>query len=158
VLVEEFGDYQCGPCSMMGRRLHALIGEEGSRVRLVFRHCPSRAHPTGRRAAIVAAAAEELGSFWPLHWRLVAEGPVRSEEQVWQLAAEEGIDAARLRAVIASGRPEAVVVRDTALADRRAVRGLPTTFVNGRRIEGTASLERLRAVVREARASIGPRR
>lgn len=149
VLVVEFGDYQCGPCAALGRTLHALLIESPREIRFTFRLCPSRAHRVGRAAAIVAAAAAEDGSFWELHWRLVDQGPVTTEAQLWALVEEAGLDATRLRSVIASGRPTARLERDLAEADRLGIRGVPTTFIGGRIVEGTASLDRLRRIVVE---------
>lgn len=150
VTILEFGDYQCGPCARMGRQLHRLSTQRRGQFRLIYRHCPSRRHPVGRRAAIVAAAAQELGSFWDLHWELVMDGPIEDEEQLWEITRGIGLDEAQVLAVIRTGRPERVVTQDLALADRNGVRGMPTTFVNGRRFEGTISLERLMGVVDEA--------
>jgi predicted DsbA family dithiol-disulfide isomerase len=149
MLIVEFGDYQCGPCASMGRTLHTLLDEHQREVRFVFRHCPSRAHPIGRSAALVAAAASEDGRFWDLHWRLVADGPVTSEEQLWDIVADSGLDPDRLRSIVASGRPAATLNRDIAEADRLEVRGMPTTYIDGRVVEGTASLEHVRNILRE---------
>lgn len=150
VTIIEFGDYQCGPCARMGRTLHTLCSRRRDQVRLVYRHCPSRRHQVGRMAAIVASAATELGSFWALHWELVTEGPIDDEERLWEIASGVGLEEAEVRDTIATGRPERAVARDLALADQNAVRGMPTTFINGRRLEGTVSLEGLMAIVDEA--------
>jgi protein-disulfide isomerase len=134
----------------MGRQLHALSNHRPHEVRLIYRHCPSRRHPVGRLAALVAAAADELGRFWDLHWDLVREGPIETEEMLWEAVRRVDLDEADIRSIIASGRPEQVVVRDLAIADQNGVRGMPTTFINGRIVEGAVSLERLNAIIDEA--------
>jgi predicted DsbA family dithiol-disulfide isomerase len=83
---------------------------------------------------------------------------VTSEEQLWAIVDEAGLDSARLRGTVASGRPQALLDRDLAEADRLGVRGMPTTFIDDRRVEGTTSLDRLRRIVgEEARAPRGRR-
>ncbi len=155
VEIVEFGDYECGPCSRLGRRLHEVIGEHTGRIRLIYRQCPSRMHPVGQQAARVAAAAAELGEFWRLHWILVEEGPIRRLEELWPHVEEAGLSEDEIREIVISGRPDHAVQRDLGLADQLAVRGMPTTFINGRRLEGAVSLDQLREVVEEVLVSRG---
>ena len=76
-------------------------------------------------------------------------GPIVDEDQLWELTGRAGLDEVQVREVIRTGRPEQVVTRDLAMADQRGVRGMPTTFINDRRLEGTVSLERLLSIVDE---------
>jgi Na+:H+ antiporter, NhaA family len=144
VEIVEFTDYQCGPCASFGRRLHTLLKRNPSRFRLQLRHCPSRRHPIGRQAALLMEAAALDDRFWSLHWQLIEEGPIQTEDDLWRIVEESGLDGDQLREHILDGRPGELVARDLAEADRLGVRGTPTTFVNGRRIEGSLSLQRLR--------------
>lgn len=146
-----FGDYACGPCADFGRRLRPLLDSEGRRVRLVFRFCPSSRHPEGRAAAELAAAAVELGRFWELHWALVEAGPIYDEEAPRELAEGMGLDLAELDRIVATGRPAAAVDEDLALADRMGVLGTPTTFVDGRRLDGAVATERVAGAIAAAR-------
>ena len=59
VTIEEFGDFQCPPCSTMSGVLHKLGEEYGSRLRLIFHHFPLAVHEHAREAAIAAEAAHE---------------------------------------------------------------------------------------------------
>lgn len=153
VTILEFGDYQCSPCSRMGQNLYELLSKRKSEVRLLYRHCPARRHKVGRKAALVAAAAEALGepTFWKLHWKMVLEGPVVDEDHIWELAREAGVEEARVRELLKTPRPTQRLEGDLALADRHGVRGMPTTFINGHRLEGTLSQERLIDIVAEVR-------
>jgi protein-disulfide isomerase len=149
-VVVEFGDYECLHCAVLGRRIHSLTRAGGPEFRLIYRHTPSRNHPAGRQAALVAAAAAELGRFWDLHWQLVAEGPIQDPAQVWEIAQQVGLPLDDLRALLRSGVPEQRIAEDLALANRFAVRGLPTIFVDGRRLEGAVSRWRLRSAIAAA--------
>jgi protein-disulfide isomerase len=148
VTIVEFGDYQCGPCSIHGKRLHTLVEERPEEVRLVFRHCPSANHPVGMRASLVAAAADEQGRFWDVHWRLVEEGPIRDDGHLSRILEEAGVERDILEAALRSGQPQRVVDRDIALADRLEIRGTPTTFLGSRRYEGVLSIDVLRSEIR----------
>lgn len=147
VVIVEFGDYGCGPCSRFGRRLHQVLRQSDREIRMIFRHCPSRQHPFGRRASEVAASTASDEDFWRLHWLLVQEGPITSEEQIWQAVEDAGIDAAALRSRVDAGVGRRIVDRDVALADELGLRGVPTTFINGRRLDGAVSREQLRATI-----------
>ena len=155
VTVVVFGDYGCGPCAMLGRRLQEVVAARPEEVRVVYHHCPSRRHAAGRRAALLAAAAAEQGLFPEVHRALVESGPVTDEASLDQLVAGAGLDGRRLDESLRSGRAEATVARGLRLADRLAVFGTPTLLVGGRRLEGLVSREALEAVVEAALAEGG---
>lgn len=148
VVVEEFGDYQCGPCARFGRNLHRALARQRGEVRLIYHHCPSRQHPVGRLAAMVAIGAG--GRFWELHWELVERGPIQTEEQLWEVCRSLGLEVERLQDQARAGRNEAALERELELADRRRIRGTPTTFVNNRRVEGAVSARQLGLILEPA--------
>ena len=80
----------------------------------------------GQTAAEFAAAAHAQGRFWPLYDLSMASHlvPARvSRSELDWLAAQVGLDDARLHAEIDSGRARAAVERDAAEARRL---GIPT--------------------------------
>ena len=152
VVIVQFGDYGCGPCAALGRRLRGILEERRS-VRLVYHHCPARRHEAGREASLIALAAAEQGRFWEVHWLLVERGPVGEEGAARAAAEEVGIDPTLLDAAMSEGRHEAALDRELALADQLRIRGTPTTFVGGRRLEGTVSRRALLEAIDAALAA-----
>lgn len=67
VTIEEFGDFQCPPCSTMAPYLDQRVNEFKPHVRLVFRNFPLPAHKHAGEAALAAEAAGLQGKFWEMH-------------------------------------------------------------------------------------------
>lgn len=106
---------------------------------------------------MVAVAAENQDNFWGLHWRLIDSGPIDRESQLLDILGDIDIDRNLLADDIRSGEPEKTLRRDIDLADRLEIRGTPTTYINGRKIEGARTIQRLRAEIENARRRKGER-
>src|ERR1700709_978751 len=64
VTLEEFGDFQCPPCSLVAVTLSQLEAEFGSQLRVIFRNFPLAMHIHAEEAARAAEAAGLQGKFW----------------------------------------------------------------------------------------------
>ena len=67
VVLEEFGDFECLPCSLLWPILTKLEAEYGDRLVVVFREHPLRMHRYAPDAARAAEAAGLQGKFWEMH-------------------------------------------------------------------------------------------
>src|SRR3954471_2846647 len=67
VTIEEFGDFQCPPCSVMATALQKIEDDYKGRVRVIFHHSPLAMHANARPAADAAEAADLQGHFWEMH-------------------------------------------------------------------------------------------
>ena len=135
VTIEEFGDFQCPPCSMMATLLKKMEEEHRSRLRLVFHHFPLVNHIHGREAALAAEAADSQGKFWEMHDVLYREQAVWSKaEKVGPLfesyAGTIGADVQRFRKDVQDPAVAARVDADQKLGSSRGVTSTPTLFVN----------------------------
>jgi protein-disulfide isomerase len=143
-----FTEFQCGFCAKVQPTVQALIERYGDRVRIVHKSMPLPMHKDAFAAAEAAEAAGEQGRFWEFHdalWRTRQVDAASLE----RTAAEVGIDVARWKAEIASGRPKTRVQADMALAQKLGVTGTPTFFLNGRPLVGAVPLERFVALADE---------
>jgi protein-disulfide isomerase len=134
--IEEFGDFQCPPCSIMATALKKIEEEYGSRVRLVFHHFPLPVHVHAREAAIAAEAADLQGKFWEMHDVLYREQSLWSKaEKAGPLfegyAQTLGLDIERLKKDIQDPTVIARVDADHELGSSRGVTSTPTLFLNG---------------------------
>lgn len=146
-----FGDYRCGYCARILPFLGALKQELGADLRLVHRHLPLGNNPESRRLAEAAAAAAAQGKFWEMHLRIyAAEGPL-DRPALDAIAAELGMDVARFRDDLDSGRMARVVSRDGAEGARFGVNATPTFFANGAPVQ-VRTLEEFRALLERKRS------
>ena len=135
VTIEEFGDFQCPPCSVMASLLKQLEEEQGSRLQMIFHHFPLAIHAHARAAALVAEAAHEQGRFWEMHDLLY------KEQALWAKAPEVdplfegyartiGLDVERFKKDLAKPEVAARVDADQKLGTSRGVISTPTLFLN----------------------------
>ena len=135
VTIEEFGDFQCPPCSVMANLLKKTEEEHRSRLRLVFHHFPLVNHVHAREAALAAEAADLQGKFWDMHDVLYREQAAWSKaEKVAPLfesyAATIGADVERFKKDVQDPAVAARVEADQKLGSSRGVTSTPTLFVN----------------------------
>jgi len=148
-----FFDYQCPYCVRADTTLQQLV-EQDPRVRVVYKSAAILDfHAHAADAHVAAYAAGRQGRFWQAKEYLMSEGRRFSsspEEVLAELLLALDMDPDRFAADLADPALHDRVARETALARAVNVTGLPTTFVEGRRISGSRSLEDFQAAVDEA--------
>jgi protein-disulfide isomerase len=142
-----FSDYECPFCGRADALVAQLRKAYGPKLRTVMRQRPLPSHAHARAAALAAIAADGQGKFWPMHELLFGSSRSLDEESLVRLAGEAGLDVARWQRDRASA--EAALGRDETLAATLGVRGTPTFFVNGRRIQGAQSIDLFKQTIDE---------
>ena len=157
VTIVEFSDFACGYCNRAQVVLRHLERQYPGQVRWVYRPLPLD-EDDGTLASEAAIAAAAQGRFWPMHDRLFAVRGQVDRAAVELLAVDLGLDLARFRDELDSGRAREVVLRDLAVGRRLGITGTPAFFINGRAIAGAAPLSTFLRVVGEelARATAQP--
>jgi protein-disulfide isomerase len=104
-------------------------------VKLVFKNFPLRNHKLALPAAQAALAAGKQGKFWEYHDKVFENYNRLSEELLEQFAKDLGLDMDLFRKE--RGNPEitSLINRDLREGSRIGVRGTPTIFINGKRLE-----------------------
>lgn len=158
VTIVEFLDPECEACRAMYPIVARVLSENGGRVRLVVRYLPL--HANSPLAISALEAAGEQGRFWEMLEALFANQPVWGSHEtprpdlIPEYAQQIGLDMAAFRSSYEGIGHRAKLERDRADALALGVRGTPTLFVNGRRLE-TLGYEPLRALVAEELAKQG---
>ena len=133
LVLVEFSDYQCPFCARHVRQTVPEIEREYVRtgkVRYVFRDFPLEAiHPQAFRAAEAARCAGEQGKFWEMHDRLFAHQHALGPEDLIAHAEAVGLNVARFRRCLESGRFAERIRRDLSEGRRAGVRGTPSFFL-----------------------------
>jgi protein-disulfide isomerase len=162
VALEEFGDFECLPCSLVFPILEKLEREYADKLCVVFREHPLSQHRYARDAARAAEAAGLQGRFWEMHDTLyrnratwVPADYVRP--YLNDYAAEIKLDVDRFKADMDG---EQVQQRIAADEDRGLSLGIdrtPVLFVNGEKVPRTDFNEKgLRAAIDKALAAKQP--
>ncbi len=126
--VVAFLDYRCLPCRASIAEWHRRA-DRGD-IRLVVREWPILGPPS-TLAARAALAADRQGGYWPLHAALMATSFVPTAGLVSDLAARNGLDAARLQAAMDAPEVDRVLQHNAALAFGIGAVGTPAYVVDG---------------------------
>ncbi len=126
------------------------------RVRFVFRHFAFLGDES-RWAAEASECADEQGRFWEYYDKLFKEQSgenvgVFSKENLIRFAADLDLNTAQFAPCLDSGKYAAQVQQESAQGRQEGVRGTPTLFVNGQRIEGGSDYRLLRSAIEMALA------
>lgn len=148
ITVVEFFDYRCHYCRGMAAELDAYLDED-SGVRMVFKEFPILGEES-TRAAKAALAAELQGRYAEMHEILMRTRDF-SQTSLEEIAGDLGLDVARFRTDM-EGEPVATrIARNRALAGELGINGTPSFIVGKTLVPGAVPVERLAALVDEAR-------
>jgi protein-disulfide isomerase len=153
VTLEEFGDFQCPPCSRIAPEIKKLEEDYQSQLRVVFRHLPLAVHVHAQEAACAAEAAGMQDRFWEMHDLLYKEQAVWSKSEdsraLFQAyAGMIGLDLGRFKKDMDSEEVKERVAADQRQAASLGVTNTPTFFLNNRAVDpASINPEKLRSLV-----------
>jgi protein-disulfide isomerase len=147
VTIIEFSDFQCPFCSRVVPTLKKIHEEYGDKVRVVWMNLPLPFHDKAMPAALAAMAAHEQGKFWEYHDKLFGNQQAIAPADLEKYAQELGLDAAKVKAAVESGKYKKQIAQDMEVASRFGARGTPTFFINGKLFRGAQPFEAFKAMI-----------
>jgi len=111
-----------------------VLDKNPGKVNLVIKHFPLANHKFAQRASAVALAADRQGKFWEYHEKLFENLKGINEAKVQEIAKEIGLDVERLNQDAKDPAIQYLITRDVNNGRQAGVRGTPTIFVNGKRL------------------------
>jgi protein-disulfide isomerase len=175
VTIVEFGNFECRFSSQVDATLRELGASYKDKVRLVFKHRPLPYLRRGTAASLLAELARaDKGDagFWAAHDALFEaerasfergeKDPFR-EASLLAIAAKLGLDEAKVKPLLTDADPTTptfdpppearaalgAIEADADLADDLDAEATPHFFINGRRLVGAQSMDKLQAIVDE---------
>jgi protein-disulfide isomerase len=149
VTIVVFSDFQCPFCSRAVSTLKQLEDDYKGKLRIAFKQLPLPFHDKAHLAAEAALAANEQGKFWPYHDKLFANQQALDRPSLEKYAEELGLNMAKFRAALDSGKYKAKVDKDAQEGAAVGATGTPTFFINGTRLVGAQPVDRFKAVIDE---------
>jgi protein-disulfide isomerase len=133
VTLVEFTDYQCPFCSRHFRDTLPRIENDyvkTGKVQYVLREFPLESiHPLAFKAAEAANCSGDQGKYWEMHDRLFANQNALAATQLASHAQAVGLDAAKFKTCLDSGKYAAKLRKDLADAQQNGINGTPTFFI-----------------------------
>jgi protein-disulfide isomerase len=136
VTLVEFSEFQCPYCSKVVPTMDKVAKEYGDDVAIIFKNNPLPFHKEAGPASEAALAANEQGKFWEMHNLLFTKQRELQRDKLDGYAQQIGLDMAKYKAAMDSGKFKAKIKADQKLAGEVSARGTPNTFVNGRQVTG----------------------
>ena len=149
VTLVEFFDYRCGYCKRALGTMEAVLETEAN-VRVVWKEFPILG-PVSIFAARAAMAADRQSQYLPLHLALM-KAPELTEERVFEIAGETGLDIERLRRDMEDPAIEAYLEETRALARELGIGGTPAFVVGDALVPGIIDAAQMKDLVAAARA------
>ena len=157
VTIQLFSDFQCPFCSRVNPTLEQVEREYGNRVRIVWRDYPLPFHQNAMPAAIASREVFRQGGnakFWAYHALLFQNQQDLSRATLERLAQQVGgINMQQFRAALDGNTHQAAVQADMdAVRQAGAQIGTPSSFINGRLLQGAQPFEAFKAAIDRALA------
>ena len=134
----------------MKPKLYKEYVQDGT-LRIEWRDFPYRGGESVN-AAVAARTAQAQGKFWEYHDLLYdSQSSGYSDENLFALATEAGLDTGRFERDYKSGRYERLVRADFQRGLNLGVNGTPTFFINGRMLVGLQAVGVFEKVIDDAR-------
>ena len=117
-----------------------------SKIKVIARDFPAESlHPGASELAVLASCAHSQGKYWALQDILFANQdqiPAKlTEVDMKNLLGQAGVDLMQVQKCLIGSQVKTEINRDYATGFKYGVRGTPTFFINGQKIEGVISLE-----------------
>jgi len=147
VVLEEFGDFECLPCSLIWPVLEKLEHDYDNQLAVVFREHPLRMHRYALDAARAAEAAGLQGRFWEMHDTLYRNRAtwVRADyirPYLNDYATELQLDVDRFKTDMDAEEVAKRVAADQDRGDSLGIDRTPVIFVNGEKVPVTEHNEK----------------
>lgn len=133
----QFADFECPFSREAFTTVRTLAAEYGDRVKFVFRDMPlDDLHSHARAASVAADCASAQGKFWQMHDKLFQNSDKLANPDLRNYAEQIGLDLRAYDACVKDPGVAAEVEADLKAGEAAGVRGTPTFFFNGRKVEG----------------------
>lgn len=148
VTIIEFLDFSCPFSRASFEPIRSIVNKYRDQVFFVVRDFPILdVHPRAAAQALAARCAQVQGRFWPFHDWLFSHQDFLEDADFKAEAASLGLDQAAFDDCFARQTKGSVVAGDVNDGLALGVAGTPTFFVNGYKIEGEMTKEKLEKII-----------
>jgi protein-disulfide isomerase len=151
VTLVEFFDYRCPYCKRVQPSVEALLKED-HKLRVVYKEFPILGPPSVL-AVHVAFAALKQGKYERFHTAMMAtkgESEI-TENVVLKVAADAGLDMARVKIDMNTPEIDQIIKRNYELAEALGINGTPGFVIGDTLIPGAVDLATLKQTIADAR-------
>lgn len=150
VTIVEFSDFECPLCREAFPIIREMVNLYGNKIRYVYRDFPvSDIHPKAEKAALAGKCANEQGKFWAYHDKLFLNQENLGLDDLKLYARQVGLNENFFNDCLDSGEYENEVKQDFNDGLFAGLRGTPTWFIEGVKVEGVIPAETFKIIIDE---------
>lgn len=137
ITVVQFADFECPFSSKEYTVFRELALKYQDKIKFVFRQFPlNDIHPNANIAALASLCAQDQGKFWNMHDKLFQNNARLTADDLTRYAEQAGVNKNKFILCMETKKYQKQIDQDAADAAALGVRGTPTFFINGQKIEG----------------------
>ena len=158
VTIVEYTDFQCPFCSRANATVEQLLKDYEGKIKIVYKSLPLNIHNWAEDAAVAGACVSEQSNdaFWTyVHYFFANQSTLTKEtlkDKVLGMAAENKLDADKLKVCIEGRATLAKVQADAKEAQSLGFNSTPSFVVNGRPLIGAVPIDQFKQAIDEALA------
>ena len=153
VVIEYFSDFECPFSARHAATMKVLLETYGDQIRIVWRDQPLAFHPhayLSAEAAREVLAQQGIEGFWRFHDTLFRNQRALTRADLENYAQAQGVDMERFRRALDEHLHATDVDVDIVSGNAVGAEGTPTSFINGRRVDGAQPLEVFKSAINAA--------
>lgn len=148
VTIVVFADFECPFSRDVFPTVRSLAASRPNDVRVIFRDFPLESiHTQARAAARAANCADAQDKYLPMHDKLYQNAERLTDTDLDFYAQQIGLDLTAFNRCMTDPATDREIDEDIADGSAAGVRGTPTFFINGARVEGAIPASILTTVV-----------
>ena len=141
IVIMEFSDFQCPFCKASFPAIREITANNPE-IKYIYRDFPiDELHPESRIAAMAGGCAHDQDLFWPYHDRLFQNQHNLTRDGLFTYARQSGLNMRDFTECFDEGKFANDVEQDRLIGIDLGVRGTPTWFINGEKVEGVIPTE-----------------
>lgn len=138
ITIVEYSDLQCPYCAKFHQTMNRIVRDFPEQVRWVYRHFPLSSHPYAKKSALASECAGDQGKFWEYANTLFENQARINNDFIREAAQNLKLDMDKFDECLEEEKYLDKVNNDFAEGKKAGVSGTPTSFINGKRINGGA--------------------
>jgi len=151
IVIVEFADFECSVCLEEYPIFRTLTNKYAQDVLFIFRNYPVKSDNSGMMAQATSCANEQ-GKFWQLHDKFFMNaGKMSTSDDLKQVILSAGLNWSKMQTCMSTEKYRNMVLEDMSDALDLGVRGTPTFFINGSKLEGAVTLETWDRIISKAK-------
>ena len=130
-----------------------MLKKYPNQLKVVYKHFPIRSHKYAFKAAQAALAAERQGKFWEFHDSLFTNYNSLNDQKVKEIVRKLNLDPVKFEADQKDAAISAKIKQDYQEGLRLGIRGVPTVFINGKKLRDRRMDKFIEAIEKELKKS-----